>query len=169
MTLPISTVPDTIAAGFPYQPVDPNLVAISSGWTELGSFLQTRAAVDTWWMSCSIVASVDPGIEGEVRLHASEGPVTSTPARIVSHVGPVLLGWTEIQWSADPEPSQFIRIEGRRLAGTGGGVRVHSARLLLMTSPPAAQQGGPTYPPGYDPGQQAPYPADYSTPEPYGV
>lgn len=167
MTLPVSTVPDTIAAGFTYQPVDPNLVAISAAWTELGSFFQTRTAVDTWWMSCSIVASVDPGIEGEVRLVASEGDVASAPARIVSHVGPVLLGWTEIQWSADPEPSQFIRLEGRRLAGSGGGVRVHSAALLLMTAPPQAQRGGPTYPPGYDPGQQAPYPTSYLT-DPYG-
>lgn len=140
---------------------------VSSDWTVIDTWYQARPAVDTWWVSVSVVASVDPGVEGALRIVATDGDLTSTEARIVAHVGPVLLGWLQLQWTG-AVAEQVIRLEGRRTKGSGGGVRRHRSSLTLMTAPPAGQQGGPTYPAGQDPPAPPAYPTDYSTADPYG-
>lgn len=160
--------PRTIVRTSPYVLPSSSEPAVSTDWTVLGTWLAERPSAGDWFMACSVTAAVDPGIEGSLRLVGSTNEVATPVARIVSHVGPILLGWTELQWDVSDTP-QFIRLEGRRLTGGGGGVRVlNRPAVTLMALPDASQIPGPTYPPGYDPGQDAPYPPDYSTDLPYG-
>lgn len=136
-------------------------------WRVIATARQVRPSAETWEMTASLVASVDPSTEGRLRLRTSGGEL-SQEALIVSHVGPVLMGWTLITaWPADPlEPLTFF-LEGRRSSGVGGGVMVRRAAVSLVSAPGAGT--AITYPPDYNPGTQAPYPPSYSTADPYGV
>lgn len=157
----------TLAPATLYRPPDKTRAATSSGWTELASVLLTEPYSENWWAAASVVATVDPGVEGELRFVLSHGAETAAVARIVRHVGPVLLGWVQIAgWPAGGD--QFMSIQGRRTVGTAGGVTLLDAVPALMTLPPSGQQGGPNYPANYDPGEEGPYPAHFETANPYG-
>ena len=165
--MPITGFQSTIVKPTAYRRVDPEVVASSTDWVELGSWFVERPFSDTWWAAISVVAVADPGVEGELRFVLSEADDTSEVARIVGWVGPVLLGWEEVTTWGTPE-EQFISLQGRRTVGPGGGVRVLRSSATAMTAPPLSQRPGPNYPPGYDPGEAAPYPADYEVTDPYG-
>lgn len=159
-------MPGTIGGQQVYDRFDWAAPAVSGDWSVMATWLQERPTVDTWWCAVSVVASVDPGVEGALRIRAAEGGLVSAEARIVDHVGPVLLGWMQLQWNSPAV--QFISLEGRRTAGAGGGVRVHRAALTMMTAPPLTQRPGPTFPAGQEPPALPGYPTEYSSSDPYG-
>ncbi len=165
--MPQTTVDRTLAPATLYRPPDKTRAATSSNWTELAACLLSEPHTENWWACVSVVATVDPGIEGELRFVLSHGGEIATEARIVRHVGPVLLGWVQIAgWPTSGD--QFMSIQGRRTVGSAGGVTLLDAVPSLMTLPPSAQRVGPNYPSDYDPGTEAPYPAHFDTANPYG-
>lgn len=163
----LTTINRTLAPATVYRKPDKTRAATSSDWVELAACLLTEPHTENWWTCLSIVATVDPGIEGEVRFVLSHGGEVANEARIVRHVGPVLLGWVQIAgWPAGGD--QFMSVQGRRTVGTSGGVTVLDVAPSLMTLPPLSQRPGPGYPGDYDPGTEGPYPANFETPNPYG-
>lgn len=99
-------------------------------------------------MGASVVADVDPGTTGEIRLRNSATGATSDAVEVTSYSGPVIIGWPFIGWGGSS--TQFVFVEARRTAGTGG-VRLVRAALSLLVDPPS-EWGGTLSPtdPGYD-------------------
>lgn len=165
--MPLTTIDRTLAPATVYRPPDKTRAATSSEWTELGVAFLVEPHPENWWVSVSTIATVDPGVEGKLRFVVSHGGEISAEARIVRHVGPVLLGWVQIPaWPTNGE--QFVSVQGKRTVGSSGGVTLLEMAPNLMTLPPPVQRVGPNYPPGYDPGTEGPYPAHFETANPYG-
>lgn len=145
-----------------FQPPEFSRPAASNDWEVIATAIVPRPTDDpNWHFTCVLTATVDRGATGELRVITGPGNVSPT-ARIVSHVGPIHFGWTPITtWS--PEFEIPIFLQGRRVVGSGGGVRVHKAALSLESAPSPL---GIAYPSGYDPGTSAPYPPNYVV-EPY--
>lgn len=148
-----------------FQKPEPSRPVASTDWEVIATAIATRPTdTPNWHYTVGLTAWVDGDVEGELRVRTSEGDV-SLSARIVSHVGPILMGWTQVtDWSADLEISVFL--EGRRTqsAGGGGGVGVADAALSFVSLPTTGT--AIVYPPGYDPGAEAGYPPDYDA-QPY--
>lgn len=165
--MPLTVINRTLAPAVVDREPDQARGATSTAWREQASIYLPEPHPENWWVALSIVATVDPGVEGEVRFVLSHGGEISEPARIVRHVGPILLGWVQITgWPASGD--QYASLQARRTVGQAGGVTILEVAPSLMTLPYWELRVGPNYPPGYDPGEEAPYPSHFDIADPYG-
>ncbi len=163
--MPDTLLPPTIARSYSFAAIRRVDVPVADiDWQIAAAVEIEQPDGQQWAFGGSITADVDPGATGQVRLRAAGNSAVTEPARIVSHVGPVLLGWPGLAW---PTTTQHVFVEARRTSGLGG-VRIIKAEVTILVDPPALWSPGPIYPDGYDPGTAGNYPPAYTTTDPYG-
>lgn len=134
----------SIAAVETQQAPRPERPATGSAWEVLGIYRATPPTNQPWYIGALVVADVDAGVTGEIRLRSSASNVVSPSVLVTSYTDQLILGFQGVE-----NVDQIVYLEGRRVVGSGG-VRAVDAGVALMSAPPFAT--GP--PPGtiVDPG-----------------
>ena len=134
-------------------------VAASLEWIPFARYAISGLTVLNWSVIAEVDCDVDQGVTGEVRLRLGTGTI-STAATITGPVTNVLLGFEQFITPATYVAQTLILVEGRRTAGTTGGLHVRRHAVSVMSEPPAALVGGPHFTgPTISTGL---YPPDYS-------
>ena len=132
------------------RPPNSDRPATTDEWEVLATYQAAPPDVvntTAWYVGANVLADVDAGVVGELRLRSSLGNVL-TPAVSVSGHARYYLGYQGVV-----DATQLIHLEGRNPSGAGGGVRVIKAGMVVLQFPPFNTGGPPSTPPSITAGQ----------------